>query len=144
MKKPFSLITITILSGIFLYAGTIKAIDPQVFYESLLPFKLGSDKFLAFGATLLPFIEIFSALALLIPKLRKGALVLILGQFIIFQTWLGQAWARDLIQECPCFGAKGIDIRIEFGINIILMITSVLLLKNEFSPNSTLPKTEQS
>ena len=131
MKKLLKYFPLLVLSSIFLYAGLIKAIDPQSFYESLISFKLGSDSFLAIGATLLPFIEIFSALALWIPKLRKGALVLLLFQFGIFQVWLGQAWYRGLIQDCPCFGVKGMDIRVEFIINIFLIALSIFLLNRE-------------
>ena len=132
MKKTFNILCILMLSIIFVYAGSVKAVDAQKFFEDLQAFKLGSDSFLAFGATVLPYLEIVAGVALLIPLFRRGALVLILAQFSVFQLWLGQAWARGIIQDCPCFGAKGLDIRVEFLINIFLIaVTFFLFVRKE-------------
>lgn len=131
MKHKLNWFLLLILFIVFIYAGTIKALDSQQFFEDLKAFQLGSEKFLAFGALVLPFLEIYSAIALLIPKLRKGALVLIFTQLILFEIWLGQAWYRGLIQDCPCFGAKGLDIRIEFVLNLIFITMTIFLIKKE-------------
>ena len=131
MNKYLKALFILSLASLFIYAGTIKAIDSQQFFEDLKSFKLGSPHFLALTAVLLPYLEIFSGLALFIPKLRRGALSLIVLQFFFFEIWLAQAWARDLIQDCPCFGAKGVDIRIEFCINLFFMAIASLLFFNK-------------
>lgn len=120
-----------IISTLFLYSGISKALDLQAFYEATLNFKLGSKQLLALGVTVLPYLEIVTALGLLLSKLRLSAAILILCQYIIFQIWLGQAWVRGLIQDCPCFGNQGLDIRIEFGINFIFMAMTIFLIKEE-------------
>ena len=129
MNKVFQYVGMTFLSGIFLFAGLSKVFDTQFFYESLLAFKLGSKSMMAFSAIFLPWLEVFSALALWLGKTRRGALFLIIIQYLIFQVYLIQAWARDLISECPCFGQRGIDIRVEIFLNFIFLALSLIFFK---------------
>ena len=142
MKNKIDLFVSFVLFAVFIYAGSVKALDSQQFFEDLKAFQFGSEKLLAFGALVLPFLEVYSAIALFIPKLRQGALALILLQLFIFEIWLGQAWYRGIIEDCPCFGTKGIDIRIEFGINLLLIAGCIFCLRKD--KNSTLSPTVES
>ncbi len=93
-----------IVGGIFIYAGTIKALDPVRFgldidnYKSLpwfISVRLGFY---------LPWLEIFCGLALIFRCLYRGGLSILTGLIAVFIGATTAARLRGLDITCGCFG----------------------------------------
>ena len=93
-----------IVGGIFIYAGTIKALDPVRFgldidnYKSL-PWFISVR--LAFY---LPWLEIFCGLALIFRFLYRGGLSILTALIAVFIGATTAARLRGLDITCGCFG----------------------------------------
>ena len=92
------------LAAIFAAAGAMKLRDVHGFAYDLHLFGLtpwALSKPLAFY---LPGLEMVTAIALFIPRLRLGALFAVLGMGAAFSAAIASAWARGLDLSCGCFG----------------------------------------
>jgi len=98
-----------ILAAFFLAAGVLKAIDPIRFAEDIRNYQLLPDPLPALSALILPWLEIFAALAVLSGRLYRGGLVLLGGMLAVFLVALTSAWVRGLDIRCGCFGDTGGD-----------------------------------
>lgn len=93
-----------VLAGVFLYTGTIKALDPTAFVPDVRSFQMLDDPWAAWLALGLPWLEIFAAVALLLGGWARGALLILAGMLLAFAVAFIQAWWRDLDVTCGCFG----------------------------------------
>lgn len=89
---------------VFLWAGWVKVQDPAQFLVSIRSFHLVPDPFAAWLALGLPWLEIFSGLAVVTGWMRSGGLLLLNVSLVIFAIALISAWTRGLDVECGCFG----------------------------------------
>jgi len=141
-KGPVVLICRLILGAVFIYASYHKIINPADFAKAI-----GNYHVLPFGlenllALVLPWVELFTGLCLIIGVMVDGATVLIILMNIVFIFAISQALARGISIECGCFGKEGSYI----GIQDILRDIGYLLLayvvyyrqerKFEFFPKS--------
>lgn len=55
-------------------------------------------------AMMVPWIEVFAGLALVLGIRRRAGAVIVLTLMLIFTFAVGAAWARGLDFECGCFG----------------------------------------
>ena len=93
-----------VLAAVFLYAGTLKILNPQEFLLDVRSFQLLGDPWAAFLSLGLPWLEVFCALALILGGWWRGACGLIGGMLLVFGLAFVQAWMRDLDVTCGCFG----------------------------------------
>ena len=93
-----------VLAAVFMYAGTLKILNPQEFLLDVRSFQLLGDPWAAFLSLGLPWLEVFCALALILGGWWRGACGLIAGMLIVFGLAFVQAWMRDLDVTCGCFG----------------------------------------
>ena len=93
-----------VLAAVFLYAGTLKILNPQEFLLDVRSFQLLGDPWAAFLSLGLPWLEVFCALALILGGWWRGACGLIAGMLVVFGLAFVQAWMRDLDVTCGCFG----------------------------------------
>lgn len=91
---------------VFIWTGWLKVQDPAQFLVNIRSFQLLPDPFAAWLALGLPWLEIFSGLAVLTGWLRQGGLLLLNMALVIFGIALLSAWARGLDIECGCFGGN--------------------------------------
>lgn len=129
---PLAWIVRLVLAGIFLWAGAQKARNPQLFALDLEAYRLLPSFVILPLAYYLPWLEIFTALALFIPALRCPALALAIFLLGIFTLMLGLAWWRGLQINCGCFGAAGggaTDFLLAIGRNILLVAAAAWLLQ---------------
>lgn len=89
---------------VFIWAGWVKVLDPAYFLASVRGFRILPDPYAAWMELVLPWIEIFSGLAVLTGWLRRGGLLLLNVALVVFGVALISAWARDLDVNCGCFG----------------------------------------
>src|ERR687888_992449 len=93
-----------IIAAVFIYAGTLKALDPVQFAHDIdnykiLPWTIGVA--LAFY---LPWLEIFCGLALIFRRFYRGALSILTALVVVFLVATVAAKVRGLDITCGCFG----------------------------------------
>jgi putative oxidoreductase len=93
-----------IIAGVFIYAGVLKVLDPlRLAYDidnyKILPWPVGVC--LAFY---LPWLEIFSGVALIVRRLYLGGLSILTVLILVFIVATVAAKARGLDITCGCFG----------------------------------------
>lgn len=93
--------------GVFIYAGVVKAWQPMVFLDDVRSFALLPDPYAALLAMFLPWLEIFSGLAVITGVLRRGGLLLLNASLIAFLAAIIIAWVRGTDIRCGCFGDSG-------------------------------------
>jgi len=93
-----------VLAGVFLYAGALKALDPQEFVLDVRSFQVLRDPWAAVVALGLPWLEIFCGIALLLGGWVRGACLVLGGLLVVFAGAFLQAWARGVDVTCGCFG----------------------------------------
>jgi uncharacterized membrane protein YphA (DoxX/SURF4 family) len=104
-NRWFLLVLRLALGGVFLYAGILKAANPQAFADSIATFKMLPPQLVNIVALGLPPFEILLGLMLLSGwKVRPPSLA-VAGLAIVFGIALGQALFRGLAVYCGCFGS---------------------------------------
>ncbi len=94
-----------VMLGIILVAaGAAKAFHPEIFAVEIDRFQLTPWSLSVALAYLLPWLEIVTAIALLLRRLYLGALLSVSGLGIVFAVAVGSAWWRGLDISCGCFG----------------------------------------
>jgi putative oxidoreductase len=93
-----------IIGAIFIYAGVLKVLDPvqlahDIDHYKFLPWTIGVG--LAFY---LPWLEIFSGLALIFHLFYRGALSILTALVVVFLVATIAAKVRGLDITCGCFG----------------------------------------
>jgi putative oxidoreductase len=104
MIKPMILWGLRLfIGGLFLYSGFIKVLDPHTFAENTANYLILSDRAVILTAVYLPWLEIWTGIAvILITPLRSAAWLLINLMLIIFTVAKISALARGLDISCGC------------------------------------------
>jgi uncharacterized membrane protein YphA (DoxX/SURF4 family) len=93
-----------VLAGTFIYAGSLKAIDPVQFARDIDNYKILPWPVSVALAFYLPWLEIFCALALVFRFLYRGALSILTLSILVFTLATIAAKVRGLDITCGCFG----------------------------------------
>lgn len=96
-----------IFGAVFIYAGVLKAMDPGVFVMDVRSFDLLPDPYAAWLAMGLPWLEIFTGLAVITGLFRQGGLLVLNVSLLIFLVAIGISWYRGIDIQCGCFGGNG-------------------------------------
>ena len=130
----FVLILTWLVAAIFIFAGVSKMIDPSTFARDIDNYRLLPYLLVTLMAIILPWLEVFCGIFLIIGKLKKGAAFTLLVLTFMFIIAIGSAVARGLDITCGCFsntieGTKvGFTRLIEDGILFISIIIIYLKL----------------
>jgi uncharacterized membrane protein YphA (DoxX/SURF4 family) len=100
------------LALVFLYAGTVKLMDPKAFARSISQYDLAPDFLLPVLAVGLPLLEILGAVGLIFAI--RGSLSLIMGLLLFFVAVLWYGILNDLDVDCGCFSAE--ELRSQAGL----------------------------
>lgn len=127
------------LAGVFFVAGVQKLSGLPLFIEQIRAYDLLPDPWPVLFAVYLPWLEVFTALALLTSLVRGGALLAGLMS-MAFIVGLSSAWARGLDIACGCFGDTTkanypLDIAMNMGMITASVVVWVFVIreKNRFS-----------
>lgn len=102
-----------ILAAVFLLAAWPKVTHPHAFAESIYRYHLLDHDWINVQAVYLPWLELVCALALLAaPRLRRGALLLVLLMLIMFTTAIAINVYRGVDIDCGCFSVSHTGSRI--------------------------------
>src|SRR5207237_4281996 len=93
-----------IVGGVFIYAGALKALDPIGFGIDLDNYKILPWAISVRFAFYLPWLEIFSGLALVFRFLYRGGLSILTALVLIFLGATLGAKVSGLDITCGCFG----------------------------------------
>lgn len=94
------------LGAVFLAAGSLKVLRPELFYTQLLAYDTGlPDGLLRLVTVTLPWLEALCGGALLARIWPETVGVMVAFLCLIFVVMLGQAVLRGLDLSCGCFGS---------------------------------------
>lgn len=100
------------VAGVFLVAAWPKLLNPAGFAKNIHAYNLLPDAWVNALAIFLPWLELMAALALLLlPMLRRGALVALAGMTAVFIGAIASAMARGINIDCGCFSTTGQGMR---------------------------------
>lgn len=93
----------TLVGLVLIVAAVDKVADPSAFAESIANYRILPETIGLGFATVLPWIELLSGLAILFGVMRQGAALLASGLFVLFILVLLSALVRGLDIACGCF-----------------------------------------
>ena len=139
LRRYISLLSRWILGAVFLYLGANKALHPIEFLKVLRQYEITEQPLLLNGiAALLPWLEIFTAGALLTGRVVRGSALICLGMLLPFSgAILRRALALHAAQgtafcairfDCGC-GTGEVVICHKLIENSLLILLSLLLLR---------------
>jgi uncharacterized membrane protein YphA (DoxX/SURF4 family) len=130
-NKYFLLLLRVLLGLIFIIAATEKIAVPENFSFLIANYKLLPSEFINIPAIIIPWIELISALLLLLGILVKENSAIITFLLIVFTIAIIISLFRGLNIDCGCFGTTyGEQIGIlKISENIILIIFGFILAK---------------
>jgi uncharacterized membrane protein YphA (DoxX/SURF4 family) len=94
------------VSGVFIYAGVVKATDPAAFARDIGHYQLTPWPVTVALALYIPWLEILAGLGLCFRTWRPAAGAILIGLTLVFIGALVSAWARGLDISCGCFGSR--------------------------------------
>ena len=97
-------ITLRLLLGVLLLAASLgKVTQPDAFAQSIANYKILPPPFPIAIATILPWIELFSGLCLIVGFYLRGSSALVVLLFALFTGSVLSALIRNLDIACGCF-----------------------------------------
>lgn len=93
-----------VLAGLFVYAGTIKLLQPDTFLADVESYRMMPYSLAWIVVFYLPPLEILCGLGLLWSKIRMPSAIILIGLMLVFIVAISAAWARGLDISCGCFG----------------------------------------
>ncbi len=93
-----------VLAGIFLWSGTSKLLTPVSFTVIIEAFGLIPESWIMPVAIILPVVEIFAAVGLLLDI--RGSLAVVSGMLVLFMAILLYGIHQGLDIDCGCFGPQ--------------------------------------
>lgn len=106
------------LGGIFIYAGSSKLLEPEVFAVLIDAFGIVPEALLMPVALTLPALEVVAGIGLLLGI--PGSLPTITGMLILFIAILGYGIGMGLDVDCGCFGPEDPEAKAFHGMKLSL------------------------
>jgi putative oxidoreductase len=104
VSRFWELLARLILGGVFLYAGTVKIIDPGAFAGDIANYRLLPHELINLLAITLPWIEVVAGALLVFGRWPKASALILTLLMVVFLIAIAQALARGLDIRCGCFG----------------------------------------
>jgi uncharacterized membrane protein YphA (DoxX/SURF4 family) len=113
------------LGFIFIYAGSLKLIEPEVFAVLIEAYGIVPERLLMPVAVLLPALEVAAGIGLLFDI--EGSLALIAGLLLVFMAILVYGIRMGLDVDCGCFGPEDPEARAFHGLRTSLYRDLIML-----------------
>jgi putative oxidoreductase len=119
-----------IIAGVFVYAGTLKALDPVQFASDIDNYKILPWPVCVALAFYLPWLEILCGLGLVFRIVYRGALSILTALIVVFILATIAAKVRGLDISCGCFGhaSKNWSFTAHVALDLILLAAAISLL----------------
>lgn len=107
-NKWLLLIARIALSGVLIYAGGIKLLNPVESRAAIVAYRLYLPEFFVkLGTTALPALEVVVGLLLLTGIFVRFASLATIALMLVFIVMIAQVWYRGFSIDCGCFGGGG-------------------------------------
>ena len=143
-QNPILILMIRLfLGGLFIYTSLDKITDPQSFSRDIsnyhiIPFGLENSM-----AVILPWLELFIGLGLILGCLVDGAALVSMSLLVIFIVAIGSAILRGYNIECGCGLKEGEVVGTQKLLeNTILFLLGFLILKRSKKKYEIFPNTD--
>lgn len=113
------------LGGVFIYAGSIKLLEPKTFAALIEAYGVVPESLLLPVAIVLPALEVAAGIGLLFDI--EGSLSLIAGLLVMFIAILGYGVWMGLGIDCGCFGPDDPEAKAFHGLRMSLYRDLVML-----------------
>lgn len=113
------------LSGIFIYAGGIKLLEPEIFATLIEAYGIVPEGLLMPVAIGLPVLEVIAGIGLLFDIRRS--LALITGLLVLFMVVLGYGIWLGVDVDCGCFGPEDPEAEAFHGLRLSLFRDLVMM-----------------
>lgn len=119
-----------LLGLLFIYASFDKILNPGLFAKAIYNYRMLPLPLLHLAAIVLPWLELFTGLALIVNKYPRTANLLIGAMLVVFTLGIISAMARGLDFNCGCFDLSEQDSNLGARkiVENSLLILSVILL----------------
>jgi uncharacterized membrane protein YphA (DoxX/SURF4 family) len=99
------------LGSAFLFAGSLKWLNPASFAESIANYQLFPE-YSYILAAIFPAVELVTGLGLILSQKRWRApsAVLLICLLVVFSSAILWAWSQGINTDCGCFGVGSTDI----------------------------------
>ncbi|HOO89364.1 MAG TPA: MauE/DoxX family redox-associated membrane protein [Syntrophales bacterium] len=95
-----------ILGIVFVYASIHKILYPAAFAKAVYLYQILPDWLVNLAALVLPWLELFLGVFLIIGLWMPGTVIISSGLFLIFMSALSYNMARGLDISCGCFSSS--------------------------------------
>ncbi len=102
-RKKWELVARWILGLTFVYASYHKIAGPAEFAKSIYGYGLFPAEIINLTAIILPFVELFAGLALLIGFYDHAANIILMGLLVLFIIFISINLIRGYEFDCGCF-----------------------------------------
>ena len=113
------------LGGVFIYAGSIKLLEPKTFAVLIEAYGIVPESLLMPLSIVLPAIEVAAGIGLLFDI--EGSLSVITGLLVLFIAILGYGIWMGLDVDCGCFGPEDPEAEAFHGLKVSLYRDLVML-----------------
>lgn len=138
-NKYFQVLLRLLIGGLFLYASLNKLFNQEEFAKAIYNYKLLPGEVVNIFAIVLPYIEFFSAIFLILGIYKRGSSFLIGAMLIVFIIALTRAYVLGLDISCGCFSLETVseksDISQRIIEDILMLIACILIFFNSEKKN---------
>ena len=104
-----------VLGIVFIYAAIDKISDPYTFAVDIRNYRILPDIFSNFFALILPWIELFCGLFLIIGIFIRSSAIIIAAMLMVFILAISLAMIRGLNIDCGCYHTMGESTKIGYN-----------------------------
>lgn len=126
--KIIEYFAILFLGLVFVSSAIGKIIDPELFFQDVLDYKIFPRIIAVAGVLFLPWLEFFSGIGLFIPHFRKESALTIAFLNIFFIVIVSIALAKGAKSSCGCFGPFSEEISPSLILRDLLFLVTSLFI----------------
>ncbi|MBS3819555.1 DoxX family membrane protein [bacterium] len=127
-----------VLGGIFIWSGVMKIMNPLEFAQDIENYRVFPQVLSFFLALILPWIELFCGLFLIIGLFLQASSFLLSVLLFCFLILVGTTILRGIDIQCGCFGALSLKTNYKLFLTDLLLLFFALSIF--FSPQTLLGK----
>ena len=141
-NRYFQLLLRLVIGGLFVYASLNKVFNQQEFAKAIYNYKLLPGGLVNLFAIVLPYIEFFAGIFLILGIFKKGSSFLIGSMLVVFIIALTRAYVLGLDISCGCFSLETVseksDILQRIIEDILMLIGCILIYFKSDKKNLTI------
>jgi len=116
-----------IAGGFFVYASLDKIVHPEAFAKIVHNYRVLPGGVVNIFAVILPWLELFSGMALMLGTRVKGASAILSALLVVFIIAVTSAIMRGIKIDCGCFSTSGDSAR-KVGMPLLIQDAALLFM----------------